>query len=63
MIKAPTLVLWTDRDPTAPVETGEKLSAAIPGSKFIVMEGCGHWPQFEDHETFNRIHIDFLKNG
>jgi 2-hydroxy-6-oxonona-2,4-dienedioate hydrolase len=63
LIKAPTLVLWTDRDPTAPVETGEKLSAAIPGSKFIVMEGCGHWPQFEDHETFNRIHIDFLKNG
>jgi 2-hydroxy-6-oxonona-2,4-dienedioate hydrolase len=59
-IQAPTLVLWTDHDPTATVETGRKLADAIPGSRFVVMEGCGHWPQFEDAETFNRIHIDFL---
>lgn len=62
-IKAPTLVLWTDHDPTATVETGAQLAAAIPGSKFVVMEGCGHWPQFEDAPTFNKIHIDFLRNG
>lgn len=60
-IRAPTLVLWTDHDPTATVETGRKLADAIPGSRFVVMEGCGHWPQFEDAETFNRIHIDFLR--
>jgi 2-hydroxy-6-oxonona-2,4-dienedioate hydrolase len=24
------------------------------------MENCGHWPQYEDTETFNRIHLDFL---
>lgn len=59
-IHVPTLVLWTDHDPTAPVETGRQLADAIPGSKFVVMEGCGHWPQFEDADTFNRIHIDFL---
>lgn len=62
-LKAPTLVLWTDNDPTATVEVGQQLADAIPGSKFVVMEGCGHWPQFEDAATFNRIHIDFLKNG
>ncbi|MEX0731610.1 MAG: alpha/beta hydrolase [Aquisalimonadaceae bacterium] len=62
-IKAPTLVLWTDHDPTATVEVGQQLADAIPGSKFVVMEGCGHWPQFEDAATFNRIHIDFLRNG
>jgi len=59
-IKAPTLVLWTDHDPTATVETGRSLADAIPGSQFVVMENCGHWPQFEDADTFNRIHIDFL---
>jgi 2-hydroxy-6-oxonona-2,4-dienedioate hydrolase len=59
-LRAPTLVLWTDHDPTASVETGRSLAAAIPGSRFVVMQGCGHWPQFEDAETFNRIHIDFL---
>jgi len=24
------------------------------------MENCGHWPQYEDTETFNEIHLDFL---
>jgi 2-hydroxy-6-oxonona-2,4-dienedioate hydrolase len=62
-IQAPTLVLWTDRDPTATVAVGEALHAAIPGSKLVVMRDCGHWPQFEDAETFNRVHIDFLRNG
>jgi 2-hydroxy-6-oxonona-2,4-dienedioate hydrolase len=62
-IKAPTLVLWTDHDPTATVQTGRELADAIPGAKFVVMEGCGHWPQFENADTFNRIHVDFLKHG
>jgi 2-hydroxy-6-oxonona-2,4-dienedioate hydrolase len=59
-IKAPTLVLWTSHDPTADVSEGRKISELIPGAKFVVMDGCGHWPQFEDAETFNRIHLDFL---
>lgn len=59
-LKAPTLVLWTSHDPTATPEEGRLIADLIPGAKFVVMNGCGHWPQFEDHETFNKIHIDFL---
>lgn len=59
-IKAPTLVLWTSHDPTADVSEGRKISELIPGAKFVVMEGCGHWPQYEDAPTFNRLHLDFL---
>lgn len=59
-IKAPTLVLWTSHDPTATVEVGRALASFIPGAKFVVMQDCGHWPQFEDAATFNRIHLDFL---
>jgi 2-hydroxy-6-oxonona-2,4-dienedioate hydrolase len=59
-IVAPTLVLWTSHDPTAGVEVGERLASWIPGAKLIVMQYCGHWPQFEDAATFNRLHIDFL---
>ena len=62
-LKAPTLVLWTDNDPTATVQVGQELADAIPGSAFVVMKGCGHWPQFEDADTFNRIHIEFLQKG
>lgn len=59
----PTLVLWTDHDPTSSVAVGRQLAAAIPGAQFELMNDCGHWPQFEDAQTFNRIHIDFLRNG
>ena len=59
-ITAPTLVLWTSDDPTADVGEGRRISEMIPGARFEVMAGCGHWPQYEDPKTFNRLHIDFL---
>ena len=59
-ITAPTLVLWTDGDPTASVEVGQHIAALIPDSTFVCMANCGHWPQFEDAATFNRIHLEFL---
>lgn len=59
-IAAPTLVLWTSDDPTADVSEGRRISEMIPGARFEVMQGCGHWPQYEDPKTFNRLHIDFL---
>lgn len=60
-IVAPTLVLWTTHDPTNPVDEGRRIASMIPGAAFAVMEHCGHWPQFEDAGTFNRLHIDFLR--
>ncbi len=59
-ITAPTLVLWTSDDPTADVTEGRRIASMIPGARFEVMPGCGHWPQYEDAKTFNRLHIDFL---
>ncbi|MET8511871.1 alpha/beta hydrolase [Streptomyces sp. NPDC005077] len=59
-ITAPTLVLWTSDDPTADVSEGRRIASMIPGARFEVMEGCGHWPQYEDPKTFDRIHLDFL---
>lgn len=59
-IKAPTLVLWTSHDPTATPEEGRRIASLIPGARYEVMNGCGHWPQFEDADIFNRMHVDFL---
>jgi 2-hydroxy-6-oxonona-2,4-dienedioate hydrolase len=59
-ITAATLVVWTSDDPTADVAEGRRIASMIPGARFEVMTGCGHWPQYEDPETFNRLHIDFL---
>ena len=59
-IRAKTLVIWTDHDPTAPVATGERFVKAIPDARLEVLEGCAHWPQWEAAERFNEIHIGFL---
>jgi 2-hydroxy-6-oxonona-2,4-dienedioate hydrolase len=62
-IKAPTMVVWTSHDPTATPEEGKQIADMIPGARFVVMNECGHWPQFEDADVFNRVHIDFLRGG
>lgn len=59
-IKAPTLVIWTDHDPTAPISVGERFAKAIPDARLVVMDGCAHWPQFEKPSEFNKLHLDFL---
>jgi 2-hydroxy-6-oxonona-2,4-dienedioate hydrolase len=62
-ITAPTLVLWTSDDPTADVGEGRRIASMIPGARFEVLPGCGHWPQYEDAKTFNALHLDFLLGG
>ncbi|GCB44626.1 alpha/beta fold hydrolase [Streptomyces sp. NL15-2K] len=59
-IQAPALVLWTTKDPSGPVDEGRRIADLIPHGRLAVMENCGHWPQYEDAETFNRVHLDFL---
>lgn len=62
-IRTPTLVVWTSHDPTATPEEGKQIAEMIHGARFMVMNQCGHWPQFEDAEVFNRAHIDFLRGN
>lgn len=59
-IRAKTLVIWTDHDPTAPIETGKRFVKAIPNAELVVLDGCAHWPQWESAQRFNDLHIDFL---
>lgn len=60
-IEAPTLVVWTSDDPTADVTEGQRIASMIPGAIFTVMDRCGHWPQFENAELFNQMHLNFLE--
>jgi 2-hydroxy-6-oxonona-2,4-dienedioate hydrolase len=62
-IQAEALVIWTTKDPSGPVDEGERIAGLIPNARLAVMENCGHWPQYEDPSTFNRLHLDFLLNG
>lgn len=59
-IKSPTLLLWTDNDPTASVEEAHLLEKWILGSRLEVITGAGHWPQWEKPDEFNDTHSRFL---
>jgi 2-hydroxy-6-oxonona-2,4-dienedioate hydrolase len=59
-ITAPTLVIWTSDDPSGPAKAGLDMAERIPGGEFRLIEGAGHWPQWEQAATFNRIAPEFL---
>jgi pimeloyl-ACP methyl ester carboxylesterase len=50
-IAAPTLVLWGDGDRVVAPSYGERLAAAIPGSRFRRIAAAGHHPQIEQAEA------------
>ena len=60
-IKAPTLVIWTSHDPTATPAEGLQIAKMIPGARYMVINECGHWPQYEKAAVFNKAHIAFLR--
>jgi pimeloyl-ACP methyl ester carboxylesterase len=62
-IKHRTLVLWTDHNPSVGVAEAKSALDYLPNAEFALMERCGHWPQWENAETFNRIVSEFLLGG
>ncbi|UMP00008.1 alpha/beta fold hydrolase [Amycolatopsis sp. EV170708-02-1] len=43
----PTLLLFGDADRLVPPSTGERFASLIPGSRLILLPGCGDFPQEE----------------
>lgn len=59
-ITVPTLIVWGREDRFIPPASGERLHNDIPGSRLMVIAGCGHIPQEErPAETYAAIR-DFL---
>ncbi len=56
----PTLIVWGDQDPIIPLDHGRAAHEAIAGSRFEVLEGCGHFPHVEDPVRFVEVLEDFI---
>ncbi len=57
-----TLIVWGKNDKVAPLDqayTGKKM---IKNSQLHVFERCGHLPQVEWFDEFNRLVLDFLES-
>ncbi|HTF07056.1 MAG TPA: alpha/beta fold hydrolase [Asanoa sp.] len=59
-ISAPTLLLWTDHDPTGGLDEAGLLLHWLPDARLHVIEDAGHWPQWEKPGEYLRVHHDFL---
>lgn len=52
----PALLLWGESDGIVDLEYGKRFAAAVPGSRFEIVERAGHFPQIEQRdEVLQRI--------
>ncbi|MDT7705499.1 MAG: 2-hydroxy-6-oxonona-2,4-dienedioate hydrolase [Pseudonocardiales bacterium] len=59
-VVGPAMVVWTSDDPSGPAAAGMAMADKMPDARFEVIKDAGHWPQWEQHEVFNALAIDFL---
>jgi pimeloyl-ACP methyl ester carboxylesterase len=59
-VSTPTLLVWGGEDAITPIDSGEIYQRAIPRSRLVVIENCGHMPEMEKPTEFARLVENFL---
>jgi 4,5:9,10-diseco-3-hydroxy-5,9,17-trioxoandrosta-1(10),2-diene-4-oate hydrolase len=59
-ITAPTLIFWGQQDRILPLAHAHIAMKKIPNARLHIFDRCGHMPQFEHPEEFNKLVLDFL---
>lgn len=62
LIKCPTLVLCGREDVWSPVSQHEEIAAAIPHSKLVIVEQCGHMSPVEQPEAVTDALLAWLRS-
>jgi 3-oxoadipate enol-lactonase len=62
-IAVPTLLLAGSEDKTAPPSVMERMAKEIPGSTFVILEGCGHLGPMDQPAVFNAALARFLEEN
>ncbi len=59
-IKAPTLIIWGDKDTETPIWMAEKMEKIIPDAGLVVFKGAGHYSYLEKPDDFVIIINKFI---
>ncbi len=51
----PLLIVWGAQDKVLPVAHAYAAARRRPSAQTVVLDRCGHWPQLEQADEFNRI--------
>lgn len=54
-IKAPTLLVWGDKDDAVPLAHARTMERLIPDAGLVIIEGAGHFTYLDDPARFCRI--------
>jgi 4,5:9,10-diseco-3-hydroxy-5,9,17-trioxoandrosta-1(10),2-diene-4-oate hydrolase len=58
--RAPILIVWGREDRILPAVHAQEAARVLPRARIEVFPECGHWPQMEKAEEFNRLMVEFL---
>ena len=61
-IKAPTLIIWGDKDTATPIEDGKTMEKLIPGSGLVTFEGASHFSYLDKLSNCLIVLDEFLKD-
>jgi pimeloyl-ACP methyl ester carboxylesterase len=59
-LEPPALFVWGRQDVLVPPGFARFVSAALPDARSVVLEECGHVPQFEHPEVTAQMTLEFL---
>jgi pimeloyl-ACP methyl ester carboxylesterase len=59
-VSTPTLLVWGGEDVITPIDSGEIYQRAMPRSRLVVIENCGHMPEMEKPTDFAGLIENFL---
>lgn len=59
-VLVPALVIWCREDRLTPLNQGEILARALPEGRLAVLDRCGHLPNMERPQAFNKALGEFL---
>jgi pimeloyl-ACP methyl ester carboxylesterase len=57
----PTLIIWGSDDPVIPVEHGRRAHEIVPASRYVEIEGSGHWPMLDAPDRVARELTAFVE--
>lgn len=61
VLESRVMVIWGDSDPLLPVHHAAKFQALIKDAVVHIFEQCGHAPQIEQAQKFNRLLLQFIR--
>ena len=59
-IDIPVLLIWGREDLITPLSVAETFAERLPNARMVVLDDCGHVPNIEEPEAFNRFSQEFL---